>query len=149
MTTSTLWWVIAGVLVAAELVTGTFFLLMLAFGAAAGALVALAGWGEEWQIGLAALVGGCAVLLWYVRLRHRAAAIGSKAPLGAHPDPDLALDLGQSVTVTHWSADHSAQVHYRGAVWTARAHAHTPTPLTPGPYRIVAMHGNVLLLDKV
>jgi len=34
-------------------------------------------------------------------------------------------------------------------VWTARAHAHTPTPLTPGPYRIVAMHGNVLLLDKV
>jgi hypothetical protein len=24
-----------------------------------------------------------------------------------------------------------------------------PTPLTPGPYRIAAMQGNVLLLDKV
>ena len=34
---STGWWLAAGVLVAAELATGTFYLLMLALGAAAGA----------------------------------------------------------------------------------------------------------------
>ena len=34
------WWIVAGVLVAAELATGTFYLLMLALGAAAAALAA-------------------------------------------------------------------------------------------------------------
>ena len=33
----TLWWVLAGVLVVAELLSGTFYLLMIALGAAAGA----------------------------------------------------------------------------------------------------------------
>jgi membrane protein implicated in regulation of membrane protease activity len=32
---ATAWWIVAGVLVAAELATGTFYLLMLAAGAAA------------------------------------------------------------------------------------------------------------------
>ena len=40
---STVWWVVAGVLVAVELATGTFYLLMLALGAAAAALAAHAG----------------------------------------------------------------------------------------------------------
>ena len=37
---STWWWIVAGVLVAAELATGTFYLLMVAIGCAAGALAA-------------------------------------------------------------------------------------------------------------
>ena len=32
LNTSTLWWLVAGALVAAELLTGTFYLLMLAIG---------------------------------------------------------------------------------------------------------------------
>ncbi|HNJ45700.1 MAG TPA: NfeD family protein, partial [Ottowia sp.] len=43
MADSTVWWIAAGLLVAAELLTGTFYLLMLAIGAAAGALAAHAG----------------------------------------------------------------------------------------------------------
>ena len=35
---ATTWWIVAGVLVAAELATGTFYLLMLALGAAAAAM---------------------------------------------------------------------------------------------------------------
>ena len=38
-----LWWLTVGALVAAELATGTFYLLMLALGAAAGAMAAHAG----------------------------------------------------------------------------------------------------------
>ena len=38
MNDSTVWWLVTGVLVAAELMTGTFYLLMLATGAAAAAL---------------------------------------------------------------------------------------------------------------
>ena len=37
---STVWWLITGGLVAAELATGTFYLLMLALGAAAAAVAA-------------------------------------------------------------------------------------------------------------
>ncbi|MEK9804034.1 MAG: NfeD family protein, partial [Curvibacter sp.] len=43
MADTTLWWLAAGILVAAELVTGTFYLLMLALGLGAGALAADAG----------------------------------------------------------------------------------------------------------
>ena len=40
MADSTIWWLIAGVLVAAELMTGTFYLLMIAIGMASAALAA-------------------------------------------------------------------------------------------------------------
>jgi len=40
MNESTIWWLIAGSLVGIELMTGTFYLLMLAIGASAGAIAA-------------------------------------------------------------------------------------------------------------
>ena len=42
---ATIWWVAAGVLVAVELATGSFYLLMLALGAAAAAIAAHLGFG--------------------------------------------------------------------------------------------------------
>ncbi|MES6050819.1 hypothetical protein U6S05_12095, partial [Cutibacterium acnes] len=70
MADSTVWWLLAGVAVAAELTSGTFFLLMLALGAAAGALAAHAGLGLSGQLVTAALVGGGAVAVW-MRWRRR------------------------------------------------------------------------------
>lgn len=52
----TLWWILAGALVAVELATGTFYLLMLATGA--GALAAHAGLSASTEIVSAAIVGG-------------------------------------------------------------------------------------------
>ena len=43
MAESTVWWVLAGSAVALELLTGTFYLLMVAVGCAVGGLAALAG----------------------------------------------------------------------------------------------------------
>ncbi len=152
MSAGTTWWVIAGVLLAAELLTGTFFLLMLAVGAVAAALAALAGWDATAQMAVAAAIGGGAALAWYARLRGRRTHGGKQpASLGTHADPDLALDLGQTVTVPQWAADGSAQVHYRGSLWTARLQSPAPPGDAPAPgnFRIVAMQGNVLLLDKV
>ena len=51
---STLWWLMAGAAVVAELMTGTFYLLMLAIGLAAGALAAHLGMGMEAQLVAAA-----------------------------------------------------------------------------------------------
>ncbi|TSE18185.1 hypothetical protein Talka_02320 [Tepidimonas alkaliphilus] len=141
MDDATLWWVLAGLLVAAELATGTFFLLMLALAAAAGALAAHAGAAFSTQLvtaGLCALltVGGWA----WARLRRRAAS--------PQTNPDVVLDVGQTVQVSAWQPDGTAQVHYRGAQWLAvPSSAHGERH--PGPHRIRAIQGNRLVIEPV
>ena len=61
MADSTLWWIITGVLVALELATGTFYLLMLAIGSIAGALAAHGGFGTQAQMAVAAGVGASVI----------------------------------------------------------------------------------------
>ena len=59
---ATLWWLMAGVTVAIELLSGTFYLLMLAIGMAAGAVAAHMGLGLTMQIVTCAVVGASTVL---------------------------------------------------------------------------------------
>jgi membrane protein implicated in regulation of membrane protease activity len=137
---ATLWWLIAGVLVAAEMATGTFYLLMLALGVAAGALAAHAGLGLSGQLVAAALVGGGAVAFWYFKRQRtpRAAAAGANR--------DVNLDIGERVQVDTWQPDGSARIQYRGAQWSARfAGAGAPQP---GEHRIRGIDGSELLLDR-
>jgi membrane protein implicated in regulation of membrane protease activity len=138
---ATLWWVLAGVLVAAELLTGTFYLLMLALGAAAAAIAAHAGAGGNAQLVAGALVGGGATALWHLK---RARAPRS-AP--AESNRDVNLDIGQTVRVDAWQSDGRARVHYRGASWEAR-YAGGGTP-APGEHMIVSVHGTCLDLAPV
>ncbi|HNN34802.1 MAG TPA: NfeD family protein, partial [Ottowia sp.] len=58
MADSTVWWIAAGLLVAAELLTGTFYLLMLAIGGVAGALAAHAGLSLSAQLVAGGVTGG-------------------------------------------------------------------------------------------
>ena len=131
-----LWWLTVGALVAAELATGTFYLLMLALGAAAGALAASAGVDTQSQITTAATVGGGAVVLWYfaAKLRPKTRPAGSNR--------DVNLDIGQRIEVPAWDAAGVARVSYRGAFWAVR-YAGNGTP-TPGEHVIVALEGNEL-----
>ncbi|RYF40251.1 MAG: NfeD family protein, partial [Comamonadaceae bacterium] len=66
MAEPTIWWILAGITVALELATGTFYLLMLALGLVAGALSAHLGLGITGQILTAAIIGSGAVALWSV-----------------------------------------------------------------------------------
>ena len=66
MNESTIWWLIAGSLVGVELLTGTFYLLMLAIGASAGAIAAHAQLSFSTQLIAGAVVGGLAVILWRI-----------------------------------------------------------------------------------
>ena len=135
---ATLWWIIAGVLVAAELATGTFYLLMLALGAAAGAIAAHLGTANSMQMVAAALVGGVAVAGCYVVRKHY-----PKAP-PASADRNVNLDIGETLTIERWNADGTATVRYRGAPWTA-VYRNGPPP-GPGLYRVVEVVGSQLVV---
>ena len=137
---ATLWWVLAGVLVAVELGTGTFYLLMLAIGAAAAAVAAHAGLGSTAQVVTGALVGGGATALWHFKRARNPRS----AP--AASNRDVVLDIGETVTVRAWQADGTARVQYRGAAWAVRW-AGTGAP-EPGAHRIVALHGSELSVDR-
>ena len=136
--TSTLWWVVAGLLVAVELASGTFYLLMLALGAAAGAIAAHLGATTSAQVVVAALVGGGATALWHFKRFRKPRSAPAEA------NPDVNLDIGQTVRVDAWASDGTAQVSYRGATWTV-GYRGAGKP-APGEHTIVAIQGSRLLV---
>jgi membrane protein implicated in regulation of membrane protease activity len=133
-----LWWIGAGGLIIAELLTGTFYLLMIALGFIAGALARWAGAGAATQYTVAALVALTAVLaLWRSRFGRR------KQRRDASANPDVNPDIGATLEVETWQ-DGRARVPYRGAEWDVE--------LAPGAradaryYRIAAVHANHLIV---
>ena len=66
MDNATLWWITAALLVGAELLTGTFFLLMISLGAVMAALLSYLGLPLSGQIASAAIVSSLAVAIWFV-----------------------------------------------------------------------------------
>ena len=138
---STLWWLAGGILVAAELASGTFYLLMLALGCAAGALAAHLGFALPAQLAAAAIVGGGATVVWHLRrMRHPPAAPSDS-------NPDVNIDIGQRLHVDQWTSEGRARVHYRGATWSVRF-AGSGTP-APGEHVIVKLDGNELRVSPV
>ena len=142
MSDSTLWWIVAGLFVSLELLTGSFYLLMLALGAASAAVAATLGASQANQLVMAAVVGGGTVYLWHRRLLRRG-MLGvedyTTTGLGS-------LDVGEQVHVENWHTDGTTQVQYRGSQWQARYHGpHVPCP---GAHRIRAIESNHLVLEK-
>jgi membrane protein implicated in regulation of membrane protease activity len=140
MAESTLWWLATGGVIVAELLTGTFYLLMLGVGCSAGALAAHMGWSPTSQIVVAALVGGGAVVGWHLRQMQ----VHREAP--AQSNANVNLDIGETVQIESWNTDGTADVHYRGARWTA-IHRIGVTP-SAGSHRVAELVGNRLLVDK-
>jgi membrane protein implicated in regulation of membrane protease activity len=134
----TAWWIVAGLLVIAELLTGTFYLLMLSLGAVGGAIAAGLGLTLSFQLVAAAAVGGGATAFWHWRRAQQPRS----AP--THMNRDVNLDIGERVTVTGWDADGTARVNYRGSTWSARLAPDSDD--SPGVYVVVAVEGNHLLL---
>jgi membrane protein implicated in regulation of membrane protease activity len=103
-------WLAAGfVLVIAELVTGTFFLLVLGIAAFAGSATAWFGLGF-WVEALCSAAVAVAGVFW-VRQRRK-----------TMPQPDMAsLDVGQAVAFDAWVSREqgAARVKYRNTLWDA------------------------------
>ena len=135
---ATWWWLIAGALVVAELFIGSFYMLMLALGCAAGALAAHLGFGASTQVFVAALVGAGTTAVWH----YRRARAPRSAPVESNRDANL--DIGQSLQVPSWGADGSARVSYRGSAWQVQFRG--PGSPAPGEHVIVAVQGNRLIV---
>lgn len=138
---ATFWWVAAGAVVAAELATGTFYLLMFALGLAGGAIAAHLGFSLPWQIVTAAVTGGATTALWHLHRRR------SPRSAPAAQNRDVNLDIGERVHVPAWQADHTARVSYRGSQWTARLESGAPE--AAGEHLVVAVEGNWLVLAPI
>jgi membrane protein implicated in regulation of membrane protease activity len=136
---ATLWWVAAGLLVTAELFAGSFYMLMLALGCAAGALAASTGMGMTAQVFTAALVGAGTTAVWHFK---RARSPRS-APVESNRDANL--DIGESLQVPAWNGEGVARVSYRGSAWNVVFRG--PGAPAPGEHVIVAVQGNRLIVS--
>lgn len=143
MSESTLWWIVAGFFVSLEMLTGSLYLLILAFGAAAAALCALAHLPQDVQLLVAAAVGGGGVMAWHRHLLKR----GPIDTEGYTTTGLGHLDLGEEVSVAGWAPDGTAEVLYRGSAWLARHHGpHVPQT---GVHRIRAIESCYLVLEPI
>jgi len=141
MTQSSIWWVLAGAFIAAELFTGTFYLLMLSIGLVAAAIAAQLGGAMTLQLLVAAAFGGGSVLGW----RRYKQKQPSAAPASANRDVNL--DIGETVQVDVWNPDGTGCARYRGANWNV-ALRENDAP-APGKHRIVEVVGNRLVVTKL
>jgi membrane protein implicated in regulation of membrane protease activity len=131
-------WAIAGlVLVIVELLTGTFYLLMLALAAFGAAAAAWLGYEFPIQALVAAAVAG--VGCWGVHL-YRARDRGAKmAP----------IDAGMPASFETWidAGSRLARVRYRGASWDA--HVEGAETVEPGAMLyVLSADGNTLKVAK-
>ena len=143
MASSTIWWLIAGAAVVAELLsgTGTVYLLLMSAGFAAAALSAHAGAALGTQLIVAAVVSLGAVIAWHAIRRKRP----PEPPTGANRDVNL--DIGERVHVDAWNPDGTATGRYRGAQWTVVPRE--GTALSTGEHKVAGVIGSRLIVEKV
>jgi len=133
METYVYWILLALVLVGLEIVTGTFYLLVIGIAMAVGGAAAALGLALVWQFVFSAVTGVAGTVM----LRRWKSSQASKAP-------EVGLDIGLTVKVIKWNDDGSARVHYRGAEWDAELEsADTPRE---GTLYIKSVHGSGLVL---
>jgi membrane protein implicated in regulation of membrane protease activity len=134
MSVEWIWWICAAVLIGAELLTGTFYLLAVGIAVALGGVAAFVGATPPVQFGVAGVLG---VALTVAAHRWRLAH--------ASPPPQPSLDVGQSVRVETWNDDGTARVNYRGSTWDAEPES--PAMPRAATLYIVAMRGSLLILS--
>jgi len=128
------WWIFAAVLVGAELLTGTFYLLAVGVAVALGGVAAFAGASLPVQFVVAGALGVALTMIAH-RLRLSRAT----------PPPQPSLDVGQSVRIETWNSDGTARVNYRGTNWDAELAA--PDVPHAATMYIVATRGSRLILS--
>jgi membrane protein implicated in regulation of membrane protease activity len=134
-------WLLAGLLlVVVELVTGTFYLLILGIAAGIGSLIAFLDqpfWMQALIAAIAAVVGGALVYRYH-------------SVANASSPKDSANDIGQTVTIESWVSEPQrlVRVRYRGTIWDAEVVGNDRIAADARLY-VVAMEGSRLKVSSV
>ncbi len=132
------WWLAAVVLVIAEMFSGTFYLLAVAFGLAAAGLAAYLNMAWSGQAVTAALLCSASVAAIY---------FWRQKQTGSLQQSNLAYDIGQSVQIASWSDERHARVNYRGAEWDAELSSSAACDTAKTTWRIKEMIGSQLIIE--
>lgn len=130
-----LWFLLALGLFIGEMMTSTFYMMVLAAAMCIGGVAALLGMSPSMQLGLSAMASISGIILltrW-------------KAQQPAESVEDQP-DVGQPVQVRFWREDGTARVHYRGADWDAEVES-ADTPQAKTLY-IKTLRGSTLILSQ-
>jgi membrane protein implicated in regulation of membrane protease activity len=138
---TTIWIIVAAVFAVVEMGTGTFYLLVLAVAAGAGAVTSYVTPDLAVQMGVAAIVA----VIGYGGLQKMR---GGRARLDVSANPDVNIDIGSVVHIADVGVDGDARVNFRGAEWAARVDGGAAA--VPGArYKIARIDGNILVLHSV
>ena len=132
------WFVLAFALLVAELLSGTFYLLMIALALAGAGVASLAGASLTVQLVVAAILGFSGALLLR-RLR-------SGRQQSEQPDPLQNMDVGQTLQVDGWTGSRTARANYRGAQWDVELAPGEEAQ--PGEFVIQSIHANRLIVAR-
>lgn len=138
--TALTWWAVALALGVIELVTGTFFVLMLAAAAAATALAVHLGL-DSWsgQVTLFSLLAMALCFAWY---RHKPRLL---KPASNHLNRGSSRWVGRQFVLPDGLAGGEGRVSVDDSFWTVRG-----PDCAPGTrVRVKAMEGNVLLVEPL
>jgi membrane protein implicated in regulation of membrane protease activity len=133
------WWFVIGFgLVVAELLTGTFYLLVIAIAFGAAGVAALLGVPVVLQLATAAAfsLGGT---LWL-----RQSRFGKRLRDRGTSDRVQNMDVGQTLRVDQWAPNRTARANYRGATWDVEL-APGEEPAS-GEFVIREIHANRLIV---
>ncbi|MFC4274219.1 NfeD family protein [Achromobacter aloeverae] len=133
-----IWFGLAVLALIGEIASGTFYLLLVAVGLAAGGLAATAGLNLEAQLVICSIV---ALAGLYVLRR---TGVLKKREVDAARNADVNLDIGQVVRVDAWEEGGISRVQYRGASWRVElAPGNLPAS---GEFVITAIRGSSLIV---
>jgi membrane protein implicated in regulation of membrane protease activity len=132
------WWITAVVLVIAEMLSGTFYLLAVAAGMAAAGCAAYLGIAWSLQAAIAALLCTVSVAGVY-RWRQLQTKSGGQN--------NFAYDIGENVQAVHWADARHARVSYRGAEWDAELADGVTSDAARQTWRIKRIVGSRLIIE--
>jgi membrane protein implicated in regulation of membrane protease activity len=127
------WFLLALVLLALEMATGTFYMLVVSIALAIGGVVALSGFSMPLQFTFGAVTGVVGTVILRLNNFRHSDTLSS-----------LGLDVGQSVQIVTWRDDGTLRVFYRGTEWDAELESVGIS--RDQPFYIKATRGSTLIL---
>ncbi len=133
-----IWWLAAVVLVIAEMISGTFYLIAIAFGLSCAGLAAYLDLAWVTQAVIAALLCSASVAgIFYWK----------QAQVTPTGQANLAYDIGQEAQISRWLDERHARVIYRGAEWDAELAANAKVDAGRRAWRISNVVGSRLIIE--